>query len=222
MSGTRPGPDSAEPETTDRILAAASRSFGTRGYEATSLDDLARELGVTKQTILYWFPSKAALLDAVIDAGATELTAALEDGLARAGPGWDRIRSVVDAVLRIGLRRPELLGLLREVSRLGPPATERMTAALDPLVERARGFLEAEMAAGRVRQTDPRLLLMSTYSTVLGMATEVEVLRAVGEEPTIGSLRRRRRELLDFLRSALGVEDAAGVPLRSRRGRPAR
>ena len=82
-----------------------------------------------------------------------------------------------------------------------------MTAVFDPLVERARVFLEAEMAAGRMRPTDARLLLMSAYSTVLGMATEVDVLRAVGEEPTIASLRRRRRELLRFLRSALGMDE---------------
>jgi hypothetical protein len=37
------------------------------------------------------------------------------------------------------------------------------------------------------------------------MATEVEVLRALGEEPTLRSLARRRRELLDFLHSALVV-----------------
>jgi AcrR family transcriptional regulator len=204
--------DDAGRATTDRILDAALKSFGSQGFEATSLDDLAGELGVTKQTILYWFPSKAALLDAVIDRAAADLAAALERGLDRAGPGWDRIRALVDAVLRIGLRQPELLGLVREVSRLGPPASERMTAELDPLVQRARSFLEAEMAAGRMRPTDARLLLMSAYSTVLGMATEVDVLRAVGEEPTIASLRRRRRELLRFLRSALGMDaEAAGA-----------
>ena len=96
-----------------------------------------------------------------------------------------------------------LLGLIREVSRLGPPAATRLTEDLDPLVVRAREFLEAEMAAGHMRRTDPRLLLVSAYSTVIGVATEVEVLRAVGIEPTLKSMVRRRTELLGFLRSAL-------------------
>jgi len=47
------------------------------------------------------------------------------------------------------------------------------------------------------------LLLVSAYSTVVGVATEVEVLRAVGIEPTARSLVRRRKELVAFLRSAL-------------------
>jgi AcrR family transcriptional regulator len=50
--------------TDERILVAATSAFGARGYDGTSLDDLARDLGIRKQTILYWFPSKEALLAA--------------------------------------------------------------------------------------------------------------------------------------------------------------
>ncbi|HMK12003.1 MAG TPA: helix-turn-helix domain-containing protein [Acidimicrobiales bacterium] len=192
--------------TSDRILDAALTSFGGRGYEASSLDAIAAELGVRKQTILYYFPTKEALLAAVIDRSATELSEVLEDALARAGEGWDRVEAVVRSVFRLALRRPELLGLLREVSRLGPPAATRLTDALDPLVQRARAFLEAEMDAGTMRRQDARLVLLSAYSTVIGVATEVEVLRAVGIDPTLRSLAVRRRELLAFLRSALLVD----------------
>lgn len=189
--------------TRDRILDAALASFGTRGYEATSLDQLAASLGLTKQTILHHYGSKERLLDAVLDRSATELADALEAALAKAGPGFERVEALVRAVFRLAARRPELLGLLREVSRLGPPAADRLMGALDPLVERARAFLEAEMDAGNVRRQDPRLLLLTAYSTVIGVATEVEVSRALGVEPTARSLVRRRTELLAFLRSAL-------------------
>jgi len=189
--------------TPDRVLDAALASFGTRGYEATSLDALAATLGVTKQTILYHFPSKEALLEAVIDRSAVELSTALEDALVSAGQGWSRVEAVVRSVFRLAARRPELLGLVREVSRLGPPAATRLTGALDPLVKRATDFLEAEMDAGTMRRQEPRLLLLSAYSTVIGVATEVEVLKALGYEPTLRSLVRRRNELLAFLKSAL-------------------
>jgi len=75
-------------------------------------------------------------------------------------------------------------------------------------VQRATGFLEAEMDAGHMRRHDPRLLLLAIYSTVIGMLTEVEVLRAFGEEPTARSLVRRRNEILELLRSALVTEPA--------------
>lgn len=202
MTAVAPAPQG----TSERILDAALASFGGRGYEASSLDALAAGIGVRKQTILHHFGSKHALLDAVIDRSADELAEALERALAKAGPGFDRIEALVRAVFRLAARRPELLGLLREVSRLGPPAATRLTNALDPLVERARSFLEAEMAAGTMRPQDARLLLLSAYSTVIGVATEVEVLRAVGVAPGARSLLRRRGELIAFLRSALLVD----------------
>src|SRR6202042_2085517 len=102
--------------------------------------------------------------------------------------------------------QPDLLGFLREVGRLGPPAATQMTVALHPLVQRASQFLEAEMDAGRMRRHDPHLLLLAIYSTVVGMVTEVEVLRALGEEPSARSLVRRRADVLALLRSALMVE----------------
>jgi AcrR family transcriptional regulator len=197
--------------TRDRILEAALASFGTRGYEATSLDQIAAELGIRKQTILYYFPSKPELLDAVVDVSSADLVETLEGALQDAGTGWSRVEAIIRSVFRLALRRPELLGLLREVSRLGAPVSTRLSDNLEPLVKRAREFLEAEMAAGRFRTTDARLLLLSTYSTVLGVATEVEVLRAVGIEPTLRSMVVRRREMLRFLHSALVVDPPASM-----------
>jgi TetR/AcrR family transcriptional regulator len=192
--------------TPDRILDAALASFASRGYEATSLDALAEGLGIRKQSILYWFHSKDVLLEAVIDRSAAELTEALEGSLVRAGTGWVRVEAVVRSVFRLAARRPELLGLLRELGRLGPPAATRLVETLDPLVQRASSFLEAEMTAGHMRRHEPRILLLTIYSTVIGMVTEVEVLKALGVEPTARSLVRRRSEILTLLRSALVVE----------------
>jgi len=189
--------------TAERILLAAMDAFGTRGYEATSLDDLARSLGVRKQTILYWFPSKERLLEAVVDHVADEVTRRLERGLASAGEGFDRVEAMVRVMFRLAARHPAMLGFLREVTRLGPPASTRLLERLRPLVDRAAGYLEAEMDAGRMRRHDPRLLLLAAYSMVTGLATEVEVLRAFGEEPTLASLVRRRDELLALLRASL-------------------
>src|SRR5262245_32969718 len=189
--------------TADRTLMAAIDAFGTRGYGATSLDDLARELGIRKQTILHWYPSKEALLDAAIDRVAAEVTVRLERAVAGADEGFARVEAIVKAMFRLAARHPTMLGFLREVTRLGPPASTRLLGAIAPLIDRAAGFLAAEMDAGRVRRHDPRLILLAAYSMVTGLATEVEVLRAFGEEPTLASLVRRRDELIALLRDAL-------------------
>ena len=200
-------------DTRDRVLEAALVSFGGRGYDAVSLDSIARDSGIRKQTVLYYFGSKEALMEAVIDRTVTDLTSALLESVEAkpraAGDAeelpdvWAGVESVVRAVFRFAVRRPEMLGLLREVTRLGPPWMDRVRVGFEPLVERARAFLEAGMESGTIRRCDPRLLLVSTYSTVMGVATEVEVLRTVGMEPTLRDTVVRRRELLRFLRSAL-------------------
>src|SRR4029453_17736225 len=91
-------------DTAGRILDATLDAFGSRGYGATSLDDLARDLGIRKQTILYWYPSKEALLDAAIVRTTAELTTRLERAVAHAGHGFDRVDGIVRAVFRRAAR----------------------------------------------------------------------------------------------------------------------
>lgn len=189
-------------ETRTRILAESLEAFGTRGFDAVSLDDLATELGVSKQTILYHFNSKAELFSATIDGAVEDLGAAMIEA-GRGHTGWPAVESVVNTVFRIAVREPARLGLLREVTRLGGEWTVQIRETLAPVIEKARLFLTLEMRRGNMRQTDPNLVLVSAYSTVMGVATEVEVLRAVGIEPTLREAVRRRRELLRFLEAAL-------------------
>ena len=192
------------PTTRDRILAAALDLFGTRGVDAVSLDDIAAVVGVRKQTVLYWFASKEELVDAVLEAAAAEL-AVVVGAAVRAAPDdpLARVDAVVRAVFRPAVRRPALLGLVRELSRLPGEQAERLRAHVDPLIEQAVEFLAAEMDAGRLRRGDPRLVAALAYATVTGIATEPEALRGVGWEPTAAGLRRLRAELRAFLRAAL-------------------
>ncbi len=189
--------------TPERILEAALRSFGTTGIDGTSLDAIARDLGMTKQAILYWYPSKEALVEAVIDFCATEVQTRFARGLDGAPDGFGRIEAIVRVAFRLAARHPSMLGFMREVNRLGPPTSTRLTEAVAPLLTAAAGWLDAEMDGGRLRRHDPKLLVLMAYSSVTGLATEVEVLRALGEEPTLASLVRRRDQLTDLLRDAL-------------------
>lgn len=189
--------------TKDRVLDAALASFGTAGYDGTSLDALAVGLGIRKQTILYHFVSKRGLLGAVVDRSAADLNAALLEVLDGEATDWERVEALVRSVFRVALEQPLLMGLLREVSRPGSPAAPRLKGAMGPLMDRAQAWMEREMDAGRMRRTDAQLVLISAYSTVVGLATEIEVLRAAGLEPTMRTVATRRRELLRFLRASL-------------------
>ena len=48
--------------STEQVLAAALGLFVTRGYGATSIDDIARQAGLTKGAVYFYFKGKSALL----------------------------------------------------------------------------------------------------------------------------------------------------------------
>jgi TetR/AcrR family transcriptional regulator len=194
----------SEKPTRQRILDTAIDQFGVRGVDAVSLDEIARGVGVRKQTVLYWFPSKDELVDAVLESVAGELVVVI-DAAVRSAPDdpLERIDAVVRAVFRPAVRRPALLGLVREVSRLPAAQADRLRQHVQPMVGRCVEYLSLEMDKGRLRRADPGLIAALAYATVTGIATEPEALRAVGWTPSAVGLRRLRDELRSFLRAAL-------------------
>jgi len=192
--------------TRDRILDGALLAYGTQGYSATSLDALADDLGITKQTILYYFGSKQDLFAAVIDRATQSLVQGFDAQASRGLNGLAQVEAIVTLVMRLAVRQPELVGLVREATRPGSHtavlAADRVAQRAGPIFERARAFLGREMDAGRVRRSDPELLLFSLYATVMGVASELEIQRTMGMADSRAGLRARRRELLRFLRAA--------------------
>lgn len=53
-------------EAKERILRASSTLFSRKGFDATRVSEIAREAGVTKPLIYYYFRSKAAILDELV------------------------------------------------------------------------------------------------------------------------------------------------------------
>jgi AcrR family transcriptional regulator len=193
-----------ETPTRQRILDAALDLFGARGVDAVSLDEIAREVGVRKQTVLYWFASKDELADAVLETVAAELVVVIDAAVRSASEDpLERIDAVVRAVFRPAVRRPAMLGLVREMNRLPEAQRDRLRHHVQPLVDRCVVYFQLEMDKGRLRRADPGLIAALAYATVTGIATEPEALRAVGWQPTAVGLRHLRDELRSFLRAAL-------------------
>ena len=189
--------------TKSRAIDAASTAFARRGFAATSLDELARELGFTKQTILYHFGSKNGLLEAVLVDGADQLIQQLGDAVAAAPAGWPKVEAAVRSAFALAISEPHLLGLLREVSRLGPPQSDVVLELLGPLVDDAVAALDEGMDAGLFRRSDPRIVLVSAYASVTGVVTDAGALTAVGLELDLRVAAQLRRAVLQFLRAAL-------------------
>lgn len=80
-------------DTRGAIIDAAIRLMRRQGFEQTSLREIAEEVGITKASLYYHFPSKLALLEAILDpvfAEFREVEAQLQ-GLTRDRAGVERL-----------------------------------------------------------------------------------------------------------------------------------
>ncbi len=187
-------------------MAAASVGFAKKGVAATSLEEIANQMGVTKQTVLYHFGSKQGLVSAVFANSAQVLTTELQSASGRSAPGWPSIQTMVRASFGLALRNPELMGLLREVSRMGKPWSTEVLEVFQPLIDEAIHYLDEGMDAGIFKRSDSRLVLFTTYAAITAVVSDTEALRALGLNLDTRVAVRLRTTVLSFLEAALSPE----------------
>ena len=82
------------------LLEAAARRFAKRGYEGTSIRDIARDVGMLPGSIYYHFRSKEELLVAVHEQGVHQVMEAVRNAVTAAGDDpWDRLTAAAEAHL---------------------------------------------------------------------------------------------------------------------------
>jgi AcrR family transcriptional regulator len=135
----------------ERLLAEAEVAFRERGTEA-SLEEIARRAGVSIGTLYGHFPTRQALLEAMLHERIDRLVATAEELLTHPSPGealarWARATVAHMSPYR-GLATSLLSGLKDENSALYQ-ACQQMTAAGERLLDRARaaGLVRAEAGA---------------------------------------------------------------------------
>jgi len=85
----------------ETLLDVAVAVFNERGYDATSMEELAGRLGVTKSAIYHHVPSKVELLRLALDRALDGLFAVTEQPGATTGRAIDRLEHVVRGSVRV-------------------------------------------------------------------------------------------------------------------------
>ncbi len=189
----------------DRILAAARGEFAEHGF-AARLQDIAERAGLTHPTLLYHFGSKERLYAAVIEQAMLDWAAMTSRAVSAAPPGFDRLAALVDAGLEFFATHHDFVVIWRREAIEGGGRLEVAIAEhLRPFLDRAVGFLEREVQAGRLRPHDPIELMQLVYGAVMTYFSDSGFrARLSGEDPLAPEARARfGRALTSMLRDAL-------------------
>ena len=169
-----------------RIIAAARRHFFAYGFRAVTMDDLARELGMSKKTLYGHFPSKVALVEAV-----------LRDKIRSVEADLKRITSDSSSDFPAALQ--ELLARVhKHMEEVQPPFMrdlQRETPEMFSIVEARRrenilkyfGKLIGDgQAAGIIRKDVPTILIVEILLGAVEAIINPEKLTELGLTPRDG------------------------------------
>ena len=144
-------------EKREAVLRAAVRMFNARGFHATSLDDVAASLGISKPTIYHYLGNKEQVLIECVTRGLELLSAAADTARAQPGDGLARLRSVLRSYALVMM---DDFG--RCVVRTGDEFLSPEGAALFRARKRAidlsiRALIEDGIADGSIAPVDVRM-----------------------------------------------------------------
>ncbi len=148
----RYGP-SHKAETRERILEAATRSFGRHGYDGIGVDGLAQEAGITSGAFYGHFRSKAEVFQDAAVAGLTRLRRGIQEARSMPGP-W--VKRFMDHYLAPPFRQGSeggcaLPSLSGEVARAAPGTKAAYEAEMLRLRDEIAGTLEPGAISAETR-----------------------------------------------------------------------
>ena len=150
----------------DSLLGVAVDVFNERGYDATSMDELATRLGITKSAIYHHVPSKVELLRLALDRALDALFAVTEEPPAASGRAIDRLEHVVRGSVRVLAAELPFVTLLLRVRGNSPveQAALQRRREFDGIVT---DLVRAAEEEGDVRtDVDPAVISRLLFGTV--------------------------------------------------------
>ena len=155
------------------VLSNAARLFREKGFERTSLKEIAEACNMLPGSLYYRYNSKEALLVELMRRGVDLVTAEVESAYASSDDPVERLRLCINAHLRALLVDSDAVYvLLFEWRALGPEAREEIIELRDQYESLWAGILETMIAQGVVRKNiDGRLLRLIGLGALNWVAT---------------------------------------------------
>ena len=210
-SRARPTPERRGEQTRERILDAAEGLFADRGFDGTTLRDVAGRVGIRTPSLYNHFPSKEALYAAVLERVVEPVLALLSE-IVRAGPGErPDSRDVVERVMALLAQRPDLPRLVvHEALGGGAHLMPLLQKAVGPVLVRAQQAVLGTPAAERWGAERVPLLVLAAYHMVVGHFAIAPFYRGLSGQDLLepAALARQTRFLAEVMDLLLSAPDA--------------
>ena len=138
----------------EALLLAAVRMFNTRGFHATSLDDVAASLGVTKPVIYHYLGNKDQVLFECVRIGLVELRESAEIARAAPGTGLDRLKVFLRRYGAANMHDFSRCVILTDDEALSPESAGRFRALKAEIDRAMRSLIEEAVADGSAEVDD--------------------------------------------------------------------
>lgn len=198
---------SAGPRSTrDQIVHEAMALFSRYGYDGTSLNDIAAEVGIRRPSLLHHFPSKEALYQEVFEALLSDWFARLEGAIAAPEQGWDKVELVLRAGFAYFADNPEYVRLVRRAAiDGGSHLAVDLASVLRPMFDEAAEYFERQMDDGVFVHQDARQLMITGYGALLSYFSDAPFLDGLLDVAPLSpeALAAREEHVIDFFRAAL-------------------
>lgn len=185
---------------------AARRCFAAAGYEGTSLNDIAAEVGIRRPSLLHHFPSKDALYAEVFERLLSDWYELLAETVGDPRSGWDKVELVMRAGFRFFAENPDYVRLIRrEAVDSGSHLGVDLASVIRPLFDQAADYFRRAMDDGWVRRQQPEQLLLTGYGALLSYFSDAPLMVGLLDADPLGDelLEQRLEHLLGFFRAAL-------------------
>ena len=139
------------------VLQAAAQLFNERGFHATSLDDIAARLNVTKPTLYYYVKNKDEILLQCVRQGLDMMLEGIEASRAAGGKAIDQLMTCMQVYARI-VTMDFGMCLIRVGDEQLPPESRRELRRLKSAIDQEFRRLVAEgVAEGSLQPCDPKM-----------------------------------------------------------------
>ena len=154
--------------TRELILDEALHCFADRGYEGTSLNDIAAGVGIRRPSLLHHFPNKEALYTDVFEMLLSEWLEGLEVAITSPSSGWDKAELVIRAGFELFAQTPDYVRIMRrEALDSGVHVGVDLSGFLLPLFDKACAYFTEQMDLGHFRRHNAQHLIITGYGAIL-------------------------------------------------------